>query len=302
MESWLNKKVSVYEKHAKNIGEVRTIRQVLFSDFGKDLETIIKLRKLNRESEDYEKDKLKLKSKLQCYTPAALLASKAKGELTEIERTGLMQLDFDRKDVCDYDLEELKQAVFSLEFIAFCGLSCSGDGFYALALIAEPERLSEYAEHCFEVLKTYGIKADESKGRNVKDLRYLSYDENFLWRDNPVELRIKHFKRKQTNKPAVKAYSSYNQTSGPDGLPNSKLKAALIANSKLKAVMEAQPGNRWATIQNAAFVIGGLCNREFLPLLIDAINKNSAFSGLEAKYIKCAEYCFNEGFNQPLLI
>jgi hypothetical protein len=36
------------------------------------------------------------------------------------------------------------------------------DGFYALALIAEPDKLSDYAEHCFEVLKDYGIQPDES--------------------------------------------------------------------------------------------------------------------------------------------
>src|SRR5690349_5719420 len=177
---WLNKQVSLYSSHTDNAGRPVTLRSILFTQFAmphkpkyqhkevNDLDTIIQLRNLDPSAEDYKAKKLKLKSSLQCYTPAGLLKSKQKGNVIELKRSGVMQLDFDYNDIKDYDIEELKRCLFDLPFIGFCGRSCGGNGFYALALIAEPDRLSEYAEHAFEVLLDYGIKADTSKGKKVE--------------------------------------------------------------------------------------------------------------------------------------
>jgi len=129
------------------------------------------------------------------------IQSRKKGNVIAIESTGIMQLDFDHSSIRDYDIKELKQAVFSLPFVGFCGLSCSGTGFYALILIEEPEKLSEYAEHCFEIFKTeYGINVDTTKGRLLQDLRYISYDANMLLRGNPDPLRIKCLRRNEASK------------------------------------------------------------------------------------------------------
>lgn len=111
-----------------------------------------------------------------------------------------MQIDIDAKDCAGYDIEELKQAVFALPFIAFVSLSCSGDGFYAIAAIAEPDRQREYAEHIFNVQEQYGLSCDRSKGRNYNDLRYCSYDANMLDRNDVEPLRITHFKPKTAPK------------------------------------------------------------------------------------------------------
>ena len=289
MSNWLNKQVSLYKSHADNTGASATFREVLTSKFSLDLPTIIALRGLDRAADKYDIEKLNLKKKLQCYTPAALLETKAKGELKEIARTGLMQLDFDHKDICDFDIEELKRAVFDLPSVAFCGLSCSGDGFYALVLIAEPDRLSEYAEHCFEYFKRYGVKADESKGKKPENLRYLSYDCNMLIRENPEALQIKAFKKKQTAQ-NYKTPGNYK----PANTNN------VLLNRALEKIEQAQKGERWATVQNVAYTIGGINNPSCLYELINAINRNSAFSGQEEKYITCARQCFNAGSLKPL--
>jgi len=203
--NWLQERTSIFQNCRDIKGRPGTHEEVLFWGFEKNLPGIIALRKLEMNSPDYKEKKDQIKSTLMGYTPAALLATREKNNIIIVERSGLMQLDFDHADIKQYDLEELKHAVFELPFIAFCGLSCTGTGFYALAAIGEPDRLKEYASHCFSIFKNYGIRLDVSKGGNVADLRYLSYDCNMLIREDPETLHIPKAKPPQ---PQKKKYSS----------------------------------------------------------------------------------------------
>ncbi|MGN6248951.1 MAG: BT4734/BF3469 family protein [Ginsengibacter sp.] len=295
--TWLNKQVSLYSSHRDNTGRPALYRQILLSEFGNDFPVIFGLRQLQRKYEDqqindvdFKIKKAELKSKLRCFSPSALLQSRAKGNIIEISRSGIMQLDFDHYDIQDYDIEELKQAVFSLPFIAFCSLSCSGKGFYALALIAEPEKLNEYAEHCFNVFLKYGIKADRSKGRNVNDLRYLSYDANMLIREHPEILRIKHLNRQEAPKPFYAANYTKKSFAANSSLINKELKSLQVVNV----------GNRWQTVQKVAYTLGGLNDSSILNSIKQAIESNGSFAGEEKKYLQCAEICFKAGSQKPI--
>ena len=291
VSNWLDKTVSLYKTHFDNTGEPATYRDIFKWKFAKDLPAIISLRKLDKFAPYYKLQTKPHKSKLQCFTPSALLENKATGNVIEIHRTGMMQIDFDHVDICMYDLEELKACVFNLPFIGFCGLSCSGGGFYALALIAEPERLNEYAEHCFKIFLKFGIKADTSKGKSIENLRYVSYDKNMLIRENPEPLKLKPFKAK----PALKNPKSYSYPATNRSGNNTLL------NSALKELESVQCGSRWQTVQKVAYTIGGLNNPAHLQQLINAINSNSAFTGEEKKYNECAKVCFNSGASKPLI-
>lgn len=289
MNNWLDKQVSLYAAHWDNVGRPATYREILFTEFWKDLDALCDLRRLDHTQPDYKRQAVELKSNLQCYTPAALLACKAAGNVTEIERTGMMQLDFDYNDISEYDVEELKEAVFDLPFVGFCGLSASGLGFYALVLISEPERLTEYAEHCFNVLDAYGIRADRSKGKKVENLRYLSYDKKMLVREHPEALRIKRFQTKQA------PIKKYTPTAG-----NIAKGSSALVTATLRKIQEAQQGQRWQTVQQAAYTLGGLGDQMLLDSIKNEINNNSAFAGEESKYFRCAEDCFAAGSLKPL--
>lgn len=303
--SWLDKEqISIYNCMADNQGRVTTFRNALFTQFAvphewfykdfetekwvsgesNDLRTMIKM----RTTELTKKEKLVLKSTMQCFTPAAALKTKRQGEIEVLSRTNLMQLDFDYEAIKDYEIDELKQAVFALAFIAFCGLSCSGNGFYALALIAEPDKLKQYAEHCFKVLSDHGIPPDTTKGRNINDLRFVSYDANMLIRDNPVPLRIKQFKKvKQPLK--TSNYGSETPTTGND-----------LVNKALQEIGAAIVGTRWSMVQKWSYTLGGLNDRSLLDQIKAAIKNSSSYNGEEAKYYECAEACFNAGIDNPL--
>lgn len=302
--NWIDTQVSLYKCPADNTGRPATFRDILYCEFGlphewfykqykpeekwisdtfNDLETIIDL----RTKEMSKEEKVILKSTMQCFTPAALLKSKKKGVIEEIHRTGLMQLDFDAAAIQDYDIEELKQAVFSLPFIAFCGLSCSGNGFYALAAIAEPEKLLQYAEHTFEVLNKHAIPPDTTKGRNVSDLRFVSYDCNMLIRENPEPLKIRSFRAKP--KPVSVSTGSISI--------NHSNKVVSNGLTKISAAIE---GSRWQTVQQVAYTFGGLQDDTFLEELKQTIKNTPAFAGVEEKYCQCATDCFNAGKIAPL--
>lgn len=285
--NWIDKQVSLYTSHSDNTGRAATYRDILFTQFAKDLPAIIELRNLNRSAIDYKLKAKPFKSGLQCFTPAALMLTKEQGKATEISRSGLMQLDFDYEEIKDFDIEELKQAVFSLPFIAYCGLSSSGYGFYALALIAEPYKLKEYAEHCFDVFKSYEINPDESKGKKPENLRYISYDANMLIRENPEPLKLP----KPKTTPKVKQAYTHTTTSNNNNA---------ILNAELKKLQAAQRGNRWGAVQKVAYTLGGLSNANFLYEIKQVINNTPAFNGEEEKYCKCAEFCFDAGMKKPL--
>lgn len=293
--NWIDKQVSLYNSHRDTIGHPATFREVLFYSYTEYLPVIEDLRKLELQHDageindvDHKVRKAGLKSKLPCFAPSALLRSRATQDI--IELTGILQLDFDYVDIQDYDIQDLKECVFSLPFIAFCGLSCSGKGFYALALIEDPKKQREYADHIFNVLKKYSIKPDTTKGRNANDLRYVSFDENMLVRENPVPLKIIQFKAKETPKPVYPANYTPKAFNGTDGR----------VSRQIEAVLNCQVGQRWATVQKAAFTLGGINDPDAFPNIINAIENNSAFAGEEEKYFKCAEDCFNAGAQKPL--
>ena len=298
---WMDKQVTLYRNHEDRTGKAATIGDVLTSAYRiphrakgqlvTDEQVLIALRKLDRQAADYQKRKKDLKDLLQCYTPAGCLSSRAKNDLKELSRTGLLQLDFDHNDIARYSLQELKQCVFDLPFVAYCGLSCSGDGFYALVSIAEPDRLSQYADHLHQVLLAYGIKADQTKGKRVQDLRYLSYDSKALIRYDPEILKVKNFFKPPA--PKKRIFLAYRA-------PTIKRTNALV-RSELAKIEFASQGHRWENVQRVAYTLGGIGDTSVLEAIKEEISRNPEFAGQEEKYFKCAEDCFAAGMLKQIL-
>lgn len=298
---WLNEKVSLYNCNKDNIGRNDfTFQDILLTQFGvphfingngySDMNTICELRRLDKKSSDYNKQKNNLKSTLQGFTPAALLETRQKDKVVEINRTGIAQLDFDGKDNPKRDMNLLKNEVFKYPFIAFCGLSCSGDGFYALAAIAEPNKLREYAEQMFWAFRNYGIIIDTTKGRNVHDLRYVSYDANMLIREDPEPLKINnYFKEKE----AAQEQAQKRDVQIPAN-PN------LIVESWLDKLRSCQQGNRMNTIRAVASALGSKQNNRLKEFILEEIKSNKIFEDERDSFIKAANVCFEWGWKNPL--
>lgn len=299
--NWLDQKTTLYNNSQDIAGTARTLRQVLKSDFGmkhnicidhegqiidgscSDLEICIEMRKLNPTDPGFDHNKKLLKKCLQAFTPSAYISTREKGVEKTIIPTGLLQIDFDN---INGDIEALKAMIFELPFVAFVSKSSSGAGLFALILIAEPERLKEYAEHCFAVFKYYGLPVDPSKGRNYTDLRFLSYDANMLLREHPVPLKIKRFHTIQ--RPVTTTHFE----------PTTQSKNRLI-NWAVNKIQNSVIGNRWHDVQKIAWTLGGY--QTGLPDIENAIINSPQFAGMEEKYLKCARVCFREGSQKPFV-
>lgn len=290
---WHDQQVSLYTNHWDKIGRPVPLREALFTwfavphvdDYGRtyqDFDTLAVLRKLDPTDTDYKIQKKKLKDTLQGFTPAGHLKLREHDNVIVEKRTGIISIDFDELE--QYDMNEVKQAIGSLPFVGYCGLSASGKGLFALVLIAEPEKQFEYAEHLFEVFKHYGIPPDTTKGRRVNDLRYVSYDSNPVINDYPEPLRITHKKPKIQPKPATQQIYQSDER-----------KKAKAVNSAVSNIAGAQVGQRWGIVQHWSYSLGGFGDKSLLEYVTNAIKTNTAFAGEELKYIKCAVECFEAG-------
>jgi len=288
MESkgWLNSKVSLYSSNRDLVGESSSINDILFVHYKRNLEIIEKLRQIdiNLPRDEYKALQRPLKDRLMAFTPAGLLESRRKGNVKEISRSGLLQLDFDYYDIREYEVENLKKWFFELPWVGYSGLSCSGHGFYCLILIAEPNKLTDYANHIFDILKKRGITADESKGRLVTDLRYLSWDEFGLIKERPEILKIPAYIQPKQKK----AFSKRNLRYVPI---NSK-----EIQTRLKQIGNTEMNERWLTIRRISYFLGHSQNPDVLEQIILAIEANPICFDEEDKLVKCAEDAFQAGW------
>ena len=111
-----------------------------------------------------------------------------------------------------------------------------------------------------------------------------------LIRENPAPLKIQRFKPVAQPKPV------YAGTSGQEITTKHPL-----VRKQLELILTATVGCRWQTVQKAAYTLGGIGDPGLLDAITVCIQRNHAFAGQEAKYIKCASKCFADGALQPLL-
>lgn len=296
--------ISLFKCPADNHGLSSTLREALLWKFGvphdwflkvkkeepwitgisNDLETIIQIRK-----SPGRPDKSFLKQTLQCITPSALFKTKKKGSEVIISKTHIVQIDIDGIEKSGRTIEQARTMISEIPSVLYVGKSVSGNGLFALLLIAEPDKLEQYAQHCFAVFSYYGFPVDTGKGQNYAHLRFLSYDENMFIREDPQPLKVTRFHTlPKKEKPKNQYYP------GPQ---NDKTKQGLI-NWAVREIQGAVQGNRWATVQRVSYTMGG--NGYGLPEIKEAIISSPEFSGCEDKYLTCASDCYSDGMKTPL--
>ncbi|MVM36334.1 hypothetical protein GO755_40400 [Spirosoma sp. HMF4905] len=126
-----------------------------------------------------ESDKLKrdaLKATLPAITPSGVFTYRQASSLVPGSHSGLIQFDIDFKDNAHIrNYANLKVQLGRLPFVAYCGLSVSGTGYWGLVPIAHPKRHGQHFDALRRVFAHYRINLDD-KPRNVASLRGYSYD------------------------------------------------------------------------------------------------------------------------------
>lgn len=92
-------------------------------------------------------------------------------------KTGWVALDIDGKDNPHLsDFSAVRDEVSKIVYVAFCALSASGNGVWALIKVKHPDRQKEYFQQLLHDFKARGVLLDSTKGKNPNDARFLTYD------------------------------------------------------------------------------------------------------------------------------
>jgi hypothetical protein len=133
----------------------------------------------------------------------------ARGKKHLLKHSGLLAVDIDRKDnlhICNFST--IKEQLSKLSCVAYCGVSVSGTGYWALIAIGSPDKHEEHFEFVRQFFESKGLIIDPSC-KNVNRLRFYSFD---------PEGYFNHYA-----KPLVSYYTS--PTKGPKVLPHRDYKS-----------------------------------------------------------------------------
>jgi hypothetical protein len=206
-------------------------------------------------------EKKHLKCHLPMITPACHIRTRAKNipfKDTLIHYSGFMQFDVDASPNANLTTDQLKERIIQLPYIAFCALSASAKGVWGLVKIQNPEQLEAHFLYMEKDFNNLGITLD-SKGKNPKDLRFFSTDENAFVNPKaqtlynkiipPKKRPIKNFvlantlsestssdrlKHKITERLIKLSLSKFSR-GGKEGYHNGRLKAGYLAGGYIAA-------------------------------------------------------------------
>lgn len=115
-----------------------------------------------------------LKKALPCCTPSGLFSVRNTEGL--IQHTGFIAIDIDKKDNTHLtNFADVKNELSRLKEVAYCGLSCSGRGYFALIRLAYPEKHLAQFEALQNIFTSWGLVIDDVC-KDVVRLRLYSYD------------------------------------------------------------------------------------------------------------------------------
>ncbi len=136
-------------------------------------------------------ERTRLKTGLPCATISAICPAGRKADDT-FEHTGLICIDIDGQDNPGFGSgTELKAEVCKVAEVAYCSLSASGNGCFAIFLLSHPE--NHHLGHFLALQRLFksrlGIDID-GQCKDVKRLRFASYDSEPYINDSAEPFRI----------------------------------------------------------------------------------------------------------------
>lgn len=114
---------------------------------------------------------------LPCITPSGIFKG-GHGKNNLVKHSGFISIDMDRKDnlhISNWD--DLRDELSKVPEIAYVGRSCSGDSWWGMIPIVDPEKHGEHFKFIQKAMADLGLIIDSGCG-DVNRLRYYAYDPN----------------------------------------------------------------------------------------------------------------------------
>jgi hypothetical protein len=244
-----------------------------------------------RQTEDKDA-RATLKQRLPAITPSGQFTKRNLDGL--VNHSGLLCIDIDYQDnkhIGNYS--ELKKHLCNIKNFAYVGLSVSGNGFYCLMPISQPDKHKLHFKAIQTDMERFGIVVDKS-GSDITRLRFYSYDDEA------------HFNHE------AKVYSKIYQE--PEPLPkpqqtNNKQNDGISKDEPLDIVVNmvrgSRDGEKHVILYRAARLAGGYISGGQLDeatatnALEDAIRNKRNVHSLEDAF-KTIKDGIDNGKNSPI--
>jgi hypothetical protein len=208
-----------------------------------------------------------------------------------IDFTGLLVLDFDH---LDKDIAiEFKEYLFNkYQFIYSVWLSASRHGVRAIVKIPKVKCVDEF-KHYFAGIekKLCGYNGFDTAPKNCILPMFISYDQDILIRDNPIEWQTKYI---PVVAPPVKQYIVNDKSSAIE---------KIIAKKIIPIIDNGHPQLRAAAYLMGGYSGAGYIDRDqAITILHNLIESNAYLSQKAAIYKRTACEMIDKGINQPTFL
>ena len=207
-------------------------------------------------------ERTRLKSSLPCATISAICPNGRKTE-DAFEHTGLICIDIDGQDNPGFGSgAELKAEVCKVAEVAYCSLSASGKGCFAIIRLSHPENHLGHFLALQRLFKSRLSIVIDGQCKDVKRLRFASYDSEPYINDNAEPFRIIDAATKPKNNP-TKASMVMGQRSWNENPEATLDKVALLTEKVVRRGIDLTDGySNWVEIGMALASLGE-AGREF---------------------------------------
>lgn len=201
-------------------------------------------------------ERTRLKSSLPCATISAICPDSRKADYA-FEHTGLICIDIDGQDNPGFGSgNELKAEVCKVAEVAYCSLSASGNGCFTIFRLSHPEN---HLGHFLALQRLFksrlGIVID-GQCKDVKRLRFATYDPNPYFNENAEPFRIIDATTKPKQNP-VKTTAAMGQRTWNESLESTFDKVARLTEEVVRRKIDLTDGySKWVEIGMALANLG----------------------------------------------
>lgn len=173
----LNVQVSMYRNVYDKEGATGNLKEFLFTKKYQPLIENIRSEASPEKRHDKKTEKL---GDIPGVTVSGLFSERNAQSVTK--RSGLMCVDIDWKENCNI-MERVPEIVKGLGYIIYMAKSCSGDGYFAICKISNPELHEQHFQALRRDFATLGIQLDKNCS-DISRLRLASYDDSPYYNPN----------------------------------------------------------------------------------------------------------------------
>lgn len=219
-------------------------------------------------------ERTRLKSGLPCATISAICPDGRKAEDT-FEHTGLICIDIDGQDNPGFGSGAvLKAEVCKVAEVAYCSLSASGSGCFAIFRLSNPENHLGHFLALQRLFKSRLGIAIDGQCKDVKRLRFATYDTKPYFNENAESFRIIDAVTKPKHNP-TKTTVTMRQRTWNESPETTLDKVALLTEEVVRRRIDLTDGySKWVEIGMALANLGE-AGREFFHAV------SSVYSGYD---------------------